>query len=303
MTLSSSTARNSYACTGSQTVFPYTFRILDQAHIKVILRSSAGIETDLPITTHFAVSGVGEAEGGNVTTVATYADGYTLTLLRSVPPSQESDYVENDLFPAESHEQALDKLTMIVQQMIEEMKRCIKLPKSSELTGAQVEIDATASRVIGWDAYGTGLSLYNTDEVFGPGPEYFDIPANDLAARGIITRELTAGENLAFGNVVYRKSDGKFWQSDADASTTMPVVAMALETIAADGAGKMFFWGWVRNSAWTWTPGGWLYASTTPGALTQTPPSGSGDQVQAIGWAYSATIIFFNPVLILIEVL
>jgi hypothetical protein len=302
MTLSSSTARNSYACTGSQTVFPYTFRILDQAHLQVVLRDEDGNETVLTLTTHYTVSSVGETGGGNVTTVATYDSGYTIVITRSVPVEQLTDYVENDAFPADSHEDALDKLTMIIQQIKEELERCIKVPVSSSLSGDAIEIDVTASKAIGWDAYGTGLALYNTTEVYGAGQEYFDLPTADLASRGIVTRTLTAGENLSFGNLVYRKSDGKFWKVDADAAATMPAVAMALESISADATGSMLMLGWAKNSSWTWTVGGLLYASTTAGAITQTAPSGTGDQVQVVGWAYSATLIFFNPDYTLVEI-
>lgn len=165
MTVSSSTARNSYNCNGSQTVFPYTFRVLDESHLQVILRDSSGSETTLTLTTHYTVSGVDEMGGGNVTTVATYASGYTLVILRSVPIDQLTDYVENDAFPAESHEEALDKLTMILQSINEEFDRCLKVPKSSAIAGAGVELNAVANNVIGWDASGTSLSNYATSAI------------------------------------------------------------------------------------------------------------------------------------------
>ena len=45
-----------------------------------------------------------------------------------------------------------------------------------------------------------------------------------------------------------------------------------------------------------------LYVSATGGALVQTAPAVSGDQVQAAGVATHADRIFFNPALTLVEV-
>ena len=91
------------------------------------------------------------------------------------------------------------------------------------------------------------------------------------------------------------------WKADADAATTMPVKAMALASISADASGKFLLFGWVRDDTWAWTVGGLIYASVTGGALSQTAPSSSGDQVQVVGWAYSADIMFFNPNYALVE--
>ena len=81
---------------------------------------------------------------------------------------------------------------------------------------------------------------------------------------------------------------------------------MATEAISADATGTFLVRGWVRNDGWTgWTVGassGILYASGTAGAITQTAPSGAGDQVQVVGWAYASKIIRFEPQLVIVEV-
>jgi len=113
----------------------------------------------------------------------------------------------------------------------------------------------------------------------------------------------TAGETLSAYDLCYLKSDGKYWKADADAASTMPSIALATAPINAEATGTFIRRGLVTNSAWNWsTIGGYIYASTTPGALTQMAPSGSGDQVQIVGIAVSATQIDFDPQLILIEV-
>lgn len=117
-----------------------------------------------------------------------------------------------------------------------------------------------------------------------------------------VTATLTAGENLVIGDVVYAKSDGKMWKADADAVTTMPGVALATGTINANATGEFLLLGYMRDDTWNWTVGGYLYVSTTPGNPTQTAPSGSGDQVQVLGVAITADIIYFCPSLELVEI-
>ena len=131
-----------------------------------------------------------------------------------------------------------------------------------------------------------------------------DALGTDHTAEGTIIND-TAGENLVFGDLVYQNSDGKWWKSDADATTTMPATAMAIATIAADAAGELLLQGTARDDSWSWTVGaepGMIYASTTAGELTQTAPSGIGDQVQVIATSITATIISFNPSSVLVEI-
>lgn len=114
---------------------------------------------------------------------------------------------------------------------------------------------------------------------------------------------MTAGEDLAFPEVVYCKSDGKMGKADADAAATAPVVAMASATIANNAAGVFILPGsFVRDDTWNWTIGGLIYLSTTAGELTQTAPSGTDDVVQIVGWAYTADVMFFYPQLVTVVV-
>lgn len=107
---------------------------------------------------------------------------------------------------------------------------------------------------------------------------------------------MTAGEALAFPEVVYVKSDGKLWKADADAASTAPVFAMASASISADASGVFILPGsFVRDDTWTWTVGGMIYLSTTAGGLTQTAPSGTDDVIQCVGIATHADRMWFKP--------
>jgi hypothetical protein len=120
-------------------------------------------------------------------------------------------------------------------------------------------------------------------------------PASDHTASATASATMTAGEAVVFGDLCYVKSDGKLWKADASAAATMPGMYMALASISADATGSFLLQGFVRDDSWSWTVGGMIYASETAGGLTQTAPSTSGAQVQALGSAISATVIDFRP--------
>lgn len=141
-----------YAGAGTTGPFTVPFRFLDAAHLRVI-RNTAGVETVLALGTDYTVSGVG-ATSGTVTLVAPLPVGQTLTVVRNVSATQEADYVPGDAFPAESHEQALDKLTMITQQQQEQLGRAVIFPTTDESVSELPTADQRSLRVLGFDTNG-----------------------------------------------------------------------------------------------------------------------------------------------------
>ena len=158
MTISSTTVKNSYSGNGSTTAFAYTFKIFANTDLQVIIRSSTGTETVKTLTTHYTVSGVGDASGGNVTFTSGNipASGETVVIRRAVPQTQAIDYIANDPFPAESHEEGLDRATMTLQQVQEELDRAIKLSRTNTMTSTEFTNSATdrAGKVLGFDSAG-----------------------------------------------------------------------------------------------------------------------------------------------------
>lgn len=115
-----------------------------------------------------------------------------------------------------------------------------------------------------------------------------------------VTASVTVNTNsVGFGCLFYHTASG-MTEADADTVGTMPCVAMAMET--GTGTKNVLLKGFVRDDSWSWTAGDQLYVSTTAGGITTTQPSGTGDQVQLVGWAYSATVIWFDPNGVIVEV-
>lgn len=140
MTVSSEIKRSDYVGNGSTVNFPTAFRFLQNEDIKVILTSDLGVEEVQAESSHYTLAGAGLDAGGTVTFLTAPPSQYTITIKRDIALTQGTDYVENDSFPAESHENALDKLTMLVQQLQEELDRTLKLTESQTASGLTVPL-------------------------------------------------------------------------------------------------------------------------------------------------------------------
>ena len=158
MTVSSTTVKNSYSGNGSTTQFAYGYKIFADSDLIVIIRSAAGTETVKTLTTHYTVAGAGDASGGSITFTSgnTPASGETVVIIREVPQTQAIDYIANDPFPAESHEEGLDRATMTTQQVQEELDRSIKLSRTNTMTSTEFTVGATdrANKILAFDSSG-----------------------------------------------------------------------------------------------------------------------------------------------------
>ena len=118
--------------------------------------TATGAETVQTKTTHYSVSGVGNASGGNITFSTPPATGQTVVLLRQTAQTQTTDYTPNDPFPAAAHEDALDKLTLLAQDQQDELDRAIKLSRTNTMTSTEFTLGATdrANKILAFDSSG-----------------------------------------------------------------------------------------------------------------------------------------------------
>ncbi len=126
MTLSTQNNKSEHLGNGVTTVFAYDFLVLDESHMKVYVGGN------LANPAIYTVSGIGNPSGGDVTFVTAPLDQVTVVLYRDVPVTQSVDYQPYDPFPSETHEGALDKLTMICQQLTEGLSRTNQDPIGGE---------------------------------------------------------------------------------------------------------------------------------------------------------------------------
>jgi hypothetical protein len=233
MTISTTTIKNSYSGNGSTSAFTYTFKITDQDDIEVLIRSSNGTETTKTITTHYTVSGVGNAGGGTVTftsgNIPTSTE--TVVLRRATPQTQGLDLIENDPLPANSLEDAFDKLTSISQELQEEVDRSIKLSRTNTITSTEFTVDAAtrANKILAFDANGEiavtqELGSYKGN--WSAGTSY--------SARDIVKD--TSNNNIYISNTAHTSSGSLPLSSNADSAKWDLLVDAASATSSASAA-------------------------------------------------------------------
>ena len=145
MTINNQTTEVSYNWNGNVTDLPITFEIEDPLQVRWAY-------VDESISSEIIAAVVKDEEDGSGNWVLRVQVGTPgdIRIWRTTPITQETDYQAYDAFPAESHEAALDKLTMICQELYEDKVateegdiRYLKLSGGS-MTG---DIQMTGSRV------------------------------------------------------------------------------------------------------------------------------------------------------------
>lgn len=210
MTVSTTTSRVDYTGNGVTVAFAVPFPFIEDSYLQVIRTVIAtGVQTTLVLNSAgvdgYTVAGAGQPSG-TVTVVTAPTGAQRLSIIRAVPATQESDFVANDPFPAETFEDSLDKLTMLVQQNTEVLGRAITYPEGA-VGYSNIMPTPEAGKFLGWNLAGTALR--NVD-ITGAG---------DLTLRSDLA-DPSQGASL----VAYPKADGS--------ATT--VRAMLREKLLAD---------------------------------------------------------------------
>lgn len=180
MPLPEQTPVNSSTGNGVTTVFPYTFKILNQADIAVYVDDV--LQT---LTTHYSVSGVGVDGGGNVTFVSAPANGAVVVRIREMAYDRATDYQENGDLLAQTADDDFDRIVMMAQQLNEKLARAISLKVGT--TGVDnVLPDPEASYLIRWNGAANALENLNPAS-FGygtdPGRQTLVVPSRAIVPR------------------------------------------------------------------------------------------------------------------------
>ena len=170
MTVSSTTSRKAYTGDGVTTSFstsPVVF--LSSSDLVVYAVTTAtGAATTLTENTHYTVSGGSGSTGtvnlaGGTSPYGAPSAAQTLVIVRSVPATQGSDFVNNDPNDAEVLETALDKLTMLAQQNKNAVTRTLRQPTADATDIAELPIAADrASTYLAFDSNGDPVATAGT---------------------------------------------------------------------------------------------------------------------------------------------
>lgn len=157
MTISSTTSEVSYAGNGVTLAFDIPFVFDTSADLLVYEQVvSTGIITQR--TTGIVVSG-GDGSTGTLTYSVAPPTGTNITILDNPERTQTHDYVENDPFPAESHEGALDKLTRLAKRLYQTSLKSLRIADGDAYTSMVLPTKVgRASKFLAFDANGNPIA-------------------------------------------------------------------------------------------------------------------------------------------------
>lgn len=210
-----------YNGNGVTTVFGYGFRIVDETHLNVILKAVDGTETTLSFGTQYSVSGVGDPTGSVTLTVAP-ATGETVTILRDVPFTQETDLENQGAYYAETVEEGLDLAAMRDQQLQEQLDRAVLIPPSSDNDGGEL------SRQLAEDITRLADSADNIDTVADSIDAVVTV-SDDIASVVSVAENIDAV--VAFSGSVLSLVDQSYIAAAAQTVFTLPTAAIAPENV------------------------------------------------------------------------
>lgn len=196
--ISIETARNDYTGNNTTASYDYDFKIFNREDITLTVNIS-GTETTLVLNTDYEVYGAGDEAGGNILLLnleQSWLDvnGFldldvTLAITRGLEFTQEIDFRNQGEYYSEGHEDALDKMTMLIQQQNEVIGRTLRQPISDQNDGLELPTATDrAGAYLGFDIDGNpvAVSSVDTTATISPYIETLLDDANAAAARATL---------------------------------------------------------------------------------------------------------------------
>lgn len=146
---------------GSTTSFSFSFKTFSADHLLVKKTSSAGVESNLALTTDYTVTlnpDQDASPGGSITypvSGSPLAAGEKLTIIGSLDYEQTTDLLGGGAFNARVIEDTFDRTVIQIQQLEEKATRAMTLPVSA--TASPVLPSPNPNDLVGWNDTGSAL--------------------------------------------------------------------------------------------------------------------------------------------------
>ena len=177
MTVSSTISKaGPYTGNGVTTAFPFAFKVFTKADVQVVRATAAGVETVLVLDSDYSVS-VNTNQTSNPGGTITYPiSGSPLSAILTLTASGNVSYTQGTSLPvggafnAAVVEAALDRVTLLTQQLLEQVSRAVKVSISSGidptayLTSIAASVTAAATSAAA-SAASAALSVANSANV------------------------------------------------------------------------------------------------------------------------------------------
>jgi len=170
MTVSAQNSYISYTGNGSTSAYSWPYKLFAAGDLKVYtVVIATGVETLQTSggagTYDYTISVNADYSGATVTLNNNLPTTHKVFLTRVQALEQATDYIEGDAFPAETHEQTLDKIVLQLQQHEEQLKRSLKFKQSTATRSEPPIPELTADTLIKVNSAGTGFETQSTVDV------------------------------------------------------------------------------------------------------------------------------------------
>lgn len=214
MTVNKAERKIIYNGNGTTTVFAVPFYFLNNGDLYAIV-SDGTSQTILEQGVDYSISGAGNEQGGMIETFLPVAAGSKIAVVREVPYKQEMDIPENNIFPSQNMERALDRLTMQTQQLAEEASRSVKVGLFSEADPADLidQIEVIYSNKENIDVVAGSIDSVNTA---AENIDAIKMAPSQAAAAAASAAEASSSELAAAGSASAAAESAAAALSDAD---------------------------------------------------------------------------------------
>jgi hypothetical protein len=246
-------------CNGVLKAFTFTFPIpgTDTSQVKVLLRNTTtGVTPTLVPPTDSTVSAPNNdySAGGTVTTVAAYAAGYTITILREVPQTQTATFAPSSTLRAKTLEGIYDKTVMQILDAGEKIQRAIVIPPADTASDTELpDAVARANRYLKFDGSGnvTTTTELTTGTVsfsaFGESMAGAEDAAAGMTLLGVssyiqtLMDDTTSLEAMTTLNGMHVYNVRKYGATGDGATNDATAIQTVIDAVEALGGGIVYF--------------------------------------------------------------
>lgn len=233
MTISSQNRKaGPYVGNGTTATFPFAFKVFTASDLYVVKTDSRiGADTVLTLNADYTVnlnSNQDASPGGNIVLPINLATGYQLTITSSLPYLQPTDLTNQGGFYPKVITNALDRLTIFVQQLYDAVSRSLKVSVSTPDGVSTTLPPPSANKLIGWNP--NADSLQNIDPVTLATIVAFGTAKGDMFSGNGVTTQFPLSANpgalnnldVSVGGVAQRPGIDYSWSSGTTITFTNP---------------------------------------------------------------------------------
>lgn len=156
-----------YTGNGIADTFSYGFKVNDKTELSVYETDDTGVQTELVVDTDYTVNTVGDDGGGTITRIAgALPTNYEWYIRSNYDETQLTAFTSQGAFFPDLHENAMDKLTFLIQQLLDKISRTFTLSDSYSGPLPLTLEDPDSGKVLRWKDDETGLENFDTEAAY-----------------------------------------------------------------------------------------------------------------------------------------